>query len=48
MKHMIWGFVLLSIGMSTADSKIIILPAIVTICGALLILIGSKEFEDEE
>lgn len=48
MKHMIWGFILLAIGISTADSKIIILPAIVAICGAFLILIGSKEFEDEE
>lgn len=48
MKDMILGLVLLAIGISTADSKIIILPAIVAICGALLMLIGSKEYEDED
>lgn len=48
MKNMVCGLVLLAIGISTADSKIIILPAIVAICGTLLILIGSKEYEDED
>lgn len=48
MKRVYAGLTMLTIGLVTADSKIIILPAIVAITGALLMLIGSKEYEDEE
>lgn len=48
MKRIYAGLTMLTIGLVTADSRIVILPAIVAICGALLMLIGSKEFEDEE
>lgn len=48
MKYAIWGFILLTIGGSTADGKLPLLSAFVAITGALLILIGSKEIEEEE
>lgn len=48
MKRIYAGLTMLTIGLVTADSRIVILPAIVAICGALLMLIGSKEYEDEE
>lgn len=42
------GFVLLAIGMSTISSTHLIIPAVIAIMGASLILIASKEHEDEE
>lgn len=42
------GFIMLAIGMSTISSTHLIVPAVIAIMGASLILIASKEYEDEE
>lgn len=42
------GFIFLAVGMSTINSEHLIIPAIVAIFGATLILIASKEYEDED
>ena len=46
MKRVYAGLTMLTIGLVTADSRIIILPAIIAIAGALLMVIGSREFEE--
>lgn len=42
------GFIMLALGMSTISSTHLIIPAVIALMGATLILIASKEYEDEE
>ncbi len=42
------GFIMLALGMSTISSTHLIIPAAIALMGATLILIASKEYEDEE